>query len=64
MKKGNIIKQKSHNPCFSGNSFAIREVQRERQAKRRHNPCFSGNSFAIKKTNLKTISIDESQSLF
>ena len=38
----------SHNPCFSGQCFAIKQGrQRRRPTKWSHNPCFSGQCFAM-----------------
>ena len=36
-----------HNPCFTGNSFAISVRKDVKQIRTSHNPCFTGNSFAI-----------------
>ena len=41
------VSESGHNPCFSGNSFAIKYGQNSGQTWMSHNPCFSGNSFAI-----------------
>ena len=44
-----LKQQISHNPCFSGNSFAIVEIRKDEDNTWGHNPCFSGNSFAIER---------------
>ena len=36
-----------HNPCFSGQCFAIKTVLFLRMLNISHNPCFSGQCFAI-----------------
>ncbi len=37
-----------HNPCFSGQCFAITKMIESSYPKRKcHNPCFSGQCFAI-----------------
>ena len=40
-------KQKGHNPCFTGNSFAMKNPDFIKETYNGHNPCFTGNSFAI-----------------
>ncbi len=37
----------SHNPCFSGQCFAIKEAIKGVLEIKSHNPCFSGQCFAI-----------------
>ena len=38
----------SHNPYFTGNSFAIQGFQYNSKGLSCHNPYFTGNSFAIR----------------
>ena len=37
----------SHNPCFSGKTFAIQGLQHKSTDLCCHNPCFSGKTFAM-----------------
>ena len=54
----------SHNPCFSGNSFAIFNELFTKKTLHSHNPCFSGNSFAIGIPVSVVFDEEKSQSLF
>ena len=53
-----------HNPCFSGNSFAIERIAEDGNVAASHNPCFSGNSFAIDIEAQNQKHFKKSQSLF
>ena len=57
-------KKKSHNPYFSGNSFATDCDGSITSSHRSHNPYFSGNSFATGGYGATFDYVFESQSLF
>ena len=48
---------KSHNPCFSGISFAIKFIAAYEVSDLGHNPCFSGISFAMRDALSHTLSM-------
>ena len=54
----------SHNPCFSGKLFAIKELTLKVDLETCHNPCFSGKLFAIYIVGSVIVGDDVSQSLF
>ena len=58
------IRIKSHNPCFSGKTFAIKKWSTEKEIKDGHNPCFSGKTFAMECFGEFKFTIEASQSLF
>ena len=54
----------SHNPCFSGKTFAISRTKRLNMPLKGHNPCFSGKTFAINVSYACFLEFKKSQSLF
>ena len=55
----------SHNPCFYGINFAMRDANDKiALSLKRHNPCFYGINFAIVGERMKAKEFKEPQSLF